>query len=177
MVAAAAARPGVAEQTSVIDLRFPGEAGTTPFTRADLVFTGVDHSGVSYEVRLFLNNPTATASTPRTAEHGYAGRFTIFGHGGCYGDEGHCDVSVPVADPAGLRPPHPLTPLNTYVTITAALRRVLATDGTLQTLTLVPISLMPRQADRKPAPELLHFTDVSLHTYLTAIEADTEAGS
>ena len=104
MVTAAAARAGESEQTLVIDLRFPAEEGLAPFTRADVVITGVDHSAASYEVRLFLNNPAATADTPRTAEQGYAGRFTIFGHGGCYGDEGHCEVPAPSADPTDLRP-------------------------------------------------------------------------
>jgi hypothetical protein len=174
MVAAAAARAGETEQTLVVDLSYPGEAGATPFTQADLILTGVEHAGPSYEVRLFLNNPTATADTPRTAEHGYAGRFTIFGHGGCFGDEGHCDVQTS-ADPTDLRRPHPLTPLTTYVTVTDALRRLLAGGDTLQTVTLVPVSAMPRQADRKPAPELLKFADVSLHTYLTATEADAES--
>jgi hypothetical protein len=175
MVAAAAARAGEAEQTLVFDLPYPGEADVRAFTRADVVFTGVDHSGTSFEVRLFLNNPTATASTPRTAEQGYAGRLTIFGHGGCYGDEGHCEVPALSTDPTDLRPPHPLTPLNTYVTITDALRRVLAEGGELRTVTLVPVSITPMRKDRKPAPELLHFADVSLQTYLTATEADVEA--
>ena len=174
MVAAAAARAGETGQTLVVDLPFPGEESLTPFTRADVVVTGVDHSETSYEVRLFLNNAAATADTPRTAEQGYAGRFTIFGHGGCYGDEGHCEVPAPSTDPTDLRPAHPLTPLDTYVTITDALRRVLADGGALQTLTLVPVSITPRRADRKPAPELLHFADVSLRTYLTATEADVE---
>jgi hypothetical protein len=83
-------------------------------------------------------------------------------------------VPAPSTDPTDLRPAHPLTPLNTYVTITDALRRVLAHGGALQTLTLVPVSITPRRADRKPAPELLHFADVSLRTYLTATEADVE---
>lgn len=177
MVAAAAARAGETEQTLVVDLPFPGEAGTTPFTQADLAFTGVGHSDISYEVRLFFNNPTATASTPRTAEHGYAGRFTIFGHGGCYGDDGHCDVPATSADPTDLRRAHPLAPQQTYVTVTGALRRLLADGATLQTVTLVPVSIMPRKADRKPAPELLTFADVSLLTYLTATEADAETES
>jgi hypothetical protein len=174
MVTAAAARTGDTEQTLVIDLPFPAQEGLTPFTRADVVFTGVDHSGGSYEVRLFLNNPAATAGTPRTAEQGYAGRFTIFGHGGCYGDEGHCEVPAPSADPTDLRPAHPLTPLDTYVTIAEALRRVLAHDGALQTVTLVPVAITPRRADRRAPPELLHFADVSLQTYLTSTEADAE---
>lgn len=174
MVTAAAARAGETEQTLVVDLPFPGEEGLAPFTRADVVITGVDHSGISYEVRLFLNNPAATADTLRTAEHGYAGRFTVFGHGGCYGDEGHCEVPAPSTDPTDLRPAHPLTPLDTYVTITDALRQILARDGALRTVTLVPVSITPRRADRRPAPELLHFSDVALRTYLTATEADVE---
>lgn len=174
MVALAAARPGEAEQTLVVDLSYPTTAGAFPFTRADVVFTGVDHAGSSYEVRLFFNNPGATADTPRTAENGYAGRFTVFGHGGCYGDEGHCEVPVAVADPADLRPAHPLTPQDTFVTVTVALRRILDDGGSLQTVTLVPVSITPRQADRKPAPELLKFGDVSLQTYLGAPSPEAE---
>jgi hypothetical protein len=175
MVAAAAARAGDTEQTLVVDLPFPGAEGLTPFTRADVVFTGVDHSGTSYEVRLFLNNPAATAGTARTFESGYAGRFTVFGHGGCYGDEGHCDVPAPATDPTEMRPAHPLTPLDTYVTITDALRRAIAHGGALETVTLVPVSITPRRADRRPELELLHFADVSLQTYLTSTEADVES--
>ena len=110
MVTAAAALAGQDEQTLVVDLTFPGEADRVPFSRADLMVTGVEHSGLSYEVRLFLNNPSATAATPRTAEQGYAGRDTVFGHGGCYGDEGHCEVPPQTTDPTDLRPAHPLHP-------------------------------------------------------------------
>ena len=177
MVAAAAARAGDTEQTLVVDLPFPGTEGLTPFTRADVVFTGVDHSGTSYEVRLFLNNPAATAGTARTPESGYAGRFTVFGHGGCYGDEGHCDVPAPATDSTEMRPAHPLTPLDTYVTITDALRRAIAHGGALETVTLVPVSITPRRADRRPEPELLHFADVSLQTYLTSTEADVKSST
>jgi hypothetical protein len=177
MVTAEAARAGESEQTLVVELPFPADTDAAAFTRADVVFTGVHHSDVSYESRLFFNNPGATADTPRTPEEGYAGRFTAFGHGGCYGDEGHCDIPPPATDPTDLRPPHPLTPLNTYVTVTEPLRRLLATGDTLRTVTLVPVSITPRRADRKPAPELLHFADVSLHTYLTATEADADMAS
>jgi hypothetical protein len=168
MVAATAAHPGEADQTLVIDLALPTEAGQAQFSRADVVITGLDHSQSSYEVRVFLNNPSATADTPRTVEHGYAGRLTVFGHGGCYGDSDHCELPVPSTDPTDLRPPHPLTPLDTYVTITQALQNTLEHDGALHTLTLVPISTPPLRADHKPAPELLRFDDVSLHTYLAA---------
>ena len=78
------------------------------FSRADIEFEGVDHSGASYEGRVFLNNPRADATTPLTSEKGYAGTFHIFGHGGCFGDdEGHCTVRPRRAyDP---RPAHPFS--------------------------------------------------------------------
>ena len=66
------------------------------------------------------------------------------------------------ADPTDLRLAHPLTPLDTYVTITDALRRVLDHGGALQTVTLVPVSITPRRAERRPAPDLQHFADVTL---------------
>src|SRR5215217_7560486 len=92
MVPAASMSTGAAPGVLVADVSFrPTSPEEGRFTRADLVFSGVDHSETSYEVRVFLNNPTADASTPRGAEHGYAGRFVVFGHGGCFGDEGHCE--------------------------------------------------------------------------------------
>ena len=166
MVASVDARAADSGRTRIIDLPLTDE-DAHPFTRADVVFIGLDHSGISYEVRLFLNNPDATSATPRDQANGYAGRLTVFGHGGCYGDVGHCDIPSRSTDPTDLRPAHPLTPLDTFVTITEALQRTLQDDGALHTVTLVPISITPRRSDRGPAPELLHFHDVSLHTYLT----------
>jgi len=58
MVTAAAARAGETEQTLVIDLPFPGEEGLAAVQpRADVVITGVDHSGTSYEVRPVPEQP------------------------------------------------------------------------------------------------------------------------
>ncbi|WP_346618361.1 hypothetical protein [Blastococcus montanus] len=169
MATLATARAGRDDQTRVVDLVFPGDVPPAPFSRADLVITGVDHSQMSYEVRIFLDNPDATAATPRTAEEGYAGRYTVFGHGGCYGGDGHCDAPAAGED---LRLAPPPRPYDTYVTVTGALQRILAAGDSLRTVTLVPVSLPPRRADRGPAPELLHFDDVSLQTYLTATDAD-----
>jgi hypothetical protein len=177
MVTAEAGHAGASEQTLVVGLPFPGDTGAAAFTRADVVLTGVHHADASYETRLFFNNPGATIDTPRTPDEGYAGRLTAFGHGGCYGDEGHCDIPEPSTDPTDLRPPHPLTPLDTFVTVTEPLRRLLAAGDTLRTVTLVPVSITPRRADRKPAPELLHFADISVQTYLTSTEADADTNS
>jgi hypothetical protein len=79
-------------------------------TRVDLIFYEIDHSGPSYEARVFVGNGDATAETPREVEHGYVGSFTVFGHGGCYGEAGHCDIHQGTRDEYDVRPPHPLTP-------------------------------------------------------------------
>ncbi len=142
MAVASDMKTGERKGILIAPLRFKDQR----FTRADLVFTGVDHSGGSYEVVVFLNNTGATDTTAHDIEQGYGGRFVIFGHGGCFGDAGHCDV--PPARPSDdLRPPHQLTPTTTIVTITAALRHVLATnaDG-LTTVTLVPVAITPAPA-------------------------------
>lgn len=99
-------------------------AGREHIARADLVFYGVDHSGPTYEARIFLDNPSATDKTPRDAEKGYAGSFTVFGHGGCFGAEDHCAPKDRYVDEFDRRAPHPLTPLTIAVTITEALARV-----------------------------------------------------
>jgi tyrosinase len=166
MVAISEARTGRTGESYVIDLAFPPEGERPEFTRADVVFSGVDHAQSSFEVRLFFNNPTADSSTERTEANGYAGRFHVLGHGGCYGDVGHCDVPERSADATDLRPAHPLTPLDTYVTVTDALNRLLEAGQPLTTLTLVPISVTPRRRDRQPALELLKVRDVSLELYL-----------
>ncbi|MGQ0574236.1 MAG: hypothetical protein ACT4RN_08525 [Pseudonocardia sp.] len=107
------------------------------FSRADIEFHGVDHSGASYEARVFLNRPDATVDTAATPEEGYAGSFHVFGHGGCFGDdEGHCEVAARRAyDP---RPEHPLAKAKKVVIATDAVRRALGRDGGL-TVTVVPV--------------------------------------
>lgn len=116
------------------------EAGAPEFYRADLVFYGVDHSGPSYEGRVFINAPRANASTGR--DHpSYAGSFHIFGHGGCFGDEGHCDVPTAAPDPFDLRPPHQLTPATKTVIVTDALKRIVRDDAGAITVTIVAVTV------------------------------------
>jgi hypothetical protein len=94
------------------------------FARANLLFECVDHSEASFEARIFVNNPDAGPSTLMNLDSGYAGRFHIFGHGGCFGDVGHCEIRGPRRsyDP---RPQHALTPANKTVIATDAIRRTL----------------------------------------------------
>ena len=100
------------------------------------MFLGLEHAGPSVEVRIFFNASDADASTPTTAEHG-PGFFSIFAHGGCFGDEGHCDM--PERRPADYRPPYALTPFSKHVTVTEPVRRLLADSVRDVEVTIVPI--------------------------------------
>ncbi|MFP5363947.1 MAG: tyrosinase family protein [Thermoleophilia bacterium] len=87
--AAGAGRPGevivcepVASAVAVPD---PG------FRNADFEIGGIRHTGSSYEGLVYINNPDADQDTGKDAQTGYAGSFNVFGHGGCFGAEGHCD--------------------------------------------------------------------------------------
>ena len=78
------------------------------FSRADLIFEGVDHSTESFEARIYFNNPDATVDSGKSPETGYAGSFYVFGHHGCGGDVGHCDFKPRSEyDPRG---PHHMRP-------------------------------------------------------------------
>src|SRR3954469_16671665 len=89
--------------------------------RTDLVFYGVDHSGPSYEARIFLDNPEADAKTAPEPEQGYVGSFTVFGHSGCFGEGDHCHPVRPTTDQYDRRPPHPLVPFTRYIRVDGAL--------------------------------------------------------
>ena len=117
------------------------------FNRADLVFYGVDHSGPSYEAFIYLNNPEATIDTPADAKHGYAGRFTVFGHAGCVGEAGHCEVNDRFTDEYDVRDQHPLMPATIAVEITDALRRIDTDHVTVTVIPRVPGRRGPRNTD------------------------------
>ena len=131
------------------------------FTRADLEFHGVDHSGASFEARVFFNNPNADESTPKTAANGYAGSFYVFGHGGCFGDVGHCEINAEQR-PYDPRPAHMLTPIKKTVIVTEALRRAIEQGETI-TVTVVPIITgLTEQCDLE---NVLKFDQIKLITY------------
>jgi hypothetical protein len=107
------------------------------FYRADIEFHGVEHAEASYEARVYLNNLDADEKTDTTLAQGYAGAFHVFGHGGCFGDVGHCDIRDP-RRPYDPRPSHPLTPAVKVVIASDAIRKALAA-GDEVTVTVVPI--------------------------------------
>lgn len=134
--------------------------GQPGFQRADLHFHGLGHRGDSYEGRVFLNSPEASASTPRELDSGYAGSFYVFGHGPCYGDEGHCEVPQGPIHPFDYRRPHPLNPRLAVVTITDALRRIIEGGGKAAEVTVVPSNVHDEDVG-----DVLHFDRLSLITY------------
>jgi hypothetical protein len=150
-------------------LDLPAHDPAADFVRAELQFHAVDHSGLSYEARVFLNRPDADDSTPRESaeDGGYAGSFHIFGHGGCFGDLGHCDVPSGPEHPHDLRLPHPLAPDTKTVVITEPLKRLrtATTEGTF-TVTVVAhvydLGELPLGRDQR---EPLLFDSVTLLTY------------
>jgi len=128
------------------------------FRRADVVFYDVDARGASYVARLFLDVPGEPPDTSPTREKGYAGFFCIFGHGGCFGDEGHCEVP-PARDPFDLGPPHALTPQVKLVDITTQLKSM---SG--ETISLTVLATSPAR-EGPTLVNALEFTSLRLLTY------------
>ena len=127
------------------------------FERADLIFYGLDHSGASYEAQVFLD----ARGVGRDADRGhraYVGSFFIFGHGGCFGDVGHCDIPTQ-RDPFDLRPPHQLEPAARILTVTEAVQRLLEREAED-----VKVTVIARTAGQASA-KVLAFEKVRLVTY------------
>ncbi len=131
------------------------------FSRADLEFIGVEHSGASFEARVFVNNPTADINTPPNEANGYAGSFNIFGHGGCFGDVGHCDI-VAERDSFDPRPAHPLLPIKKIVVATTVIKNAVA-QGADISVTVVPI--VKSWTEKSDREHVLKFDHVNLVTY------------
>ena len=139
--------------------------GRGDFNRADLIFEDVDHAGPSYEARVFLNNPAATAETETSLANGYVGSFHIFGHGICLGDVGHCEVTDRGKAPHDFRLPHPLTPQKKTLIVTQPLKQILDRDGKIEQITVVPVAYGDALTN-DPDPEgFLKYGKVHLATY------------
>jgi hypothetical protein len=133
----------------------------TQFSRADLEFIGVDHSGASYEARVFINNSDADANTPPVEANGYAGSFSIFGHGGCFGDVGHCDIHKE-HDPFDPRPSHPLTPIKKVIIATNAIKSAVTRKADIM-VTVVPVVM--GWTEKSDTDDVLKFDHINLVTY------------
>lgn len=127
-----------------------------PISRIDLVLYDVDHSGDSYEGRVFIGKkPSVGAETDHPS---YAGSFFVFGHGRCQGEAGHCDVPS-ARDPFDLRLPHHLEPHVAILTVTDHIRGLIEA-GTTE----APVTVAAHAADGA-ALKALAFTRMRLLTY------------
>jgi hypothetical protein len=127
------------------------------FERADLLFYGLDHSAASYEGQVFLDARGVGGDADST-HRAYIGSFFIFGHGGCFGDVGHCDIPA-ARDPFDLRPPHQLEPAVRVLTVTDAVKALLERG-----VEAAKVTVNARTADRKDT-DVLAFDTVRLATY------------
>lgn len=127
------------------------------FARAEVRLHRVPQLPRSCFIRVFLNLPDASASTP-TDHPSYAGYLAVFGHGECIGGPGHCAIPDRRGRPFDLRPRSHNTPRNHRVDVTRTARRLL--DGGAKSLrvTLVTIGV-----DYCEENELLRMEGVSLN--------------
>jgi hypothetical protein len=151
-------------------LEIPRRPDGRDYDHADLELHGIDHSGLSFRGRVFLNNTRATEKTRLDTSTGYAGSFHIFGHGGCFGDIGHCDVPTGPQDPFDYRLPHPLTPATRSIEITEALKALRDTsDADTVTVTIVAIPYDPPPRLGRGAELKLELESISISTYDTSL--------
>ena len=131
--------------------------------RCDIEFHNVDHAGASYEGRVYLNNPDADENTGYKDET-YAGSYHIFGHGGCLGDEGHCEVKE--RRPFDPRAAHPLTPAKKVVVARPPVKAAIEASDEV-TITVVPIvePLPYENVDAKHTEDPLDIGYVKIVTY------------
>ncbi len=128
--------------------------------KVELHFHKVKHPKNSFEIRVFLNQPDANASTSIEDNPHYAGSLFVFGHGECGGDKGHCDPPVAPRGPFDLRPPHHLSPMEHSLDVSdsvAAIAKSAAATSPV-TVTLVAVDHKGKQIE-KPG---IDFESISL---------------
>lgn len=127
------------------------------FERADLLFYGIDHSGPSYEAQVFMA-ARGVGGEPDRGHRAYVGSYFILGHGGCFGDVGHCDIPR-AREPFDLRPAHQLEPAVRIVRITDPLKAMLE-----QGLEAAKVTVVAHTEGRTPN-DVLSFRTIRLATY------------
>jgi hypothetical protein len=140
------------------------EAG---LSRVMLEFEGVDHDGSTFTVLTYLNNPAVPDDAGRDESENFAAAFTVFAHGDCWGDVGHCEPTRDRVSEFDVRPEHPLTPANFAVDITDAVERLVTTER-VRTLT---VTALVTTADEDRTKEPLRFDALSLVVFETATPA------
>lgn len=141
-------------RSKALELPDPGHS----FDRVDLVFYDVDHSGESFEARIFIGAPRSLKRDTGTDHPAYAGSFFVFGHGRCHGEAGHCDIPRD-RDLFDRRLPHHLEPGPQIVTVTEAIERLLSAGKRKAAVDVIV------HGDEGDAHEALSFSRLRLLTY------------
>jgi tyrosinase len=131
----------------------PSEA----YARVDLEFEGVEHDSSTFTALAYLNNRDVPDDAGRDDEQGFAGGFTVFGHGACWGQLGHCDPGRDPVSEFDARPEHPLTPVNMTLEITEAVRRLGSPES-------IEVTLLVASED-EDEEQLLRFDQLTLVVY------------
>ncbi len=130
-----------------------------PFQRVDLEFEEVEHDADSFVALVYLNNRRVDQRTGRDPTKGFAAGFTVFAHGVCWGDVGHCDVPKEAVSAFDSRTEHRLTPQNVTLDVTDAVRS-LGEVSAIQ-VTVVAVS----SSDQARRTGVLRFSALTLVTY------------
>jgi tyrosinase len=130
-----------------------------PFKRLDLEFEGVEHDGSSFVALVYLNNEKASARTGRDETKGFAAGFTVFGHGVCWGDDGHCEVRRDPVSAFDRRAEHRLTPQNVTLDVTDAVKAL----GPVEEVRVTVIAMST--GDPEARKDVLRFEALTLVTY------------
>jgi hypothetical protein len=92
-------------------------------SRFDLEFIDVRRDRGSFTAMVFLGAGEVPAGAGREHER-FAGSFSVFGPGECWGEEGHCDWRREPVSAFDRRPPHHLAPINVSMDVTETIRRL-----------------------------------------------------
>jgi hypothetical protein len=130
------------------------------FYKAVIEFYGVDVSGPSYEGRVFLNNHKANGNTSLNEKSGYIGSYYIFGHNGCFGDEGHCEI--PSRRTYDSRSKSDVTPCYKSLDATKVIKKLIESKDEI-IVTIVPLVVTGgRMGDAK---DVVHIDRIRISCY------------
>jgi tyrosinase len=108
-------------------------------------------------IRVFLNEPDASADTPTRRNDHFVTQVATFS-GDCIGGPGHCDVPPESRRKYDIRPRHHKTPGNFRIDVTESIRKLTEQGETDFQVNLVVLGL-----DGKPKPNALWMDAVSLN--------------
>ncbi|HEU4657054.1 MAG TPA: hypothetical protein VFR97_05995 [Capillimicrobium sp.] len=138
-----------------LDLPVPPAA----IARAHLEFQGTRVSGPSFVVYTFVNADGERLPDDADREHPrFAGAFSVFAYGDCWGATGHCDAGRGPVSAFDRRPEHHLTPVTFTLDVTDAVKRLEAPEH-------VRVTVHAARPVDPDATDVLRFERLALYAY------------